>query len=188
MEDKHHHLQQKPTSDSTSTTSLIHVLAVDDCFLDRKIVEKVLKSASFKVTSVDSGKKAMQVLGLGKDENDSQVEKIDIILTDYCMPEMNGHDLLVAVKENSRTKSIPIVIISSEYDRLRINRCLADGAEDFLQKPLQIKDLQKLRSYARPTNPVPKTTGTKRKMKLDLIPEGGAAERRPRVVAGVAVA
>lgn len=66
------------------------------------------------VIAVDSGKKAMQVLGLlAKEENgscssksgssaaaadDDGHNKIDIILTDYCMPEMSGYDLLKAVK------------------------------------------------------------------------------------------
>ncbi|EEF38924.1 two-component response regulator ORR3 [Ricinus communis] len=181
--------QQQGGACDSDTVAPIHVLAVDDCFLDRKIVEKLLKNASFKVTSVDNGKKAMEILGLSQDKVDKSTyndQKIDIILTDYCMPEMNGYDLLMAVKGHSNVKSIPVVIISSEYDPQRISRCLANGAEDFLQKPLQQKDLQKLRSYARPISPVPKT-GTKRKVKMDLMPESGAAERRPRV-AGVAVA
>ncbi|XP_050218619.1 two-component response regulator ORR3-like [Mercurialis annua] len=173
-----------------SAAPSIHVLSVDDCFLDRKVVERHLKKAAFKVTSVDSGKKAMEVLGLCQDKVDTPStyndQRIDIILTDYCMPEMNGYDLLMAVKENSHVKSIPVVIISSEYDPQRISRCLANGAEDFLQKPLQQKDLQKLRSYVKPVPPVSKT-GTKRKVKMDLIPESGTAERRPRI-AGVAVA
>ncbi|OAY23842.1 two-component response regulator ORR3 [Manihot esculenta] len=172
-----------------SNSNPIHVLAVDDCFFDRKIVGKILEKASFKVTSVESGKKALEVLGLNQDKVEKSTyndQKINIILTDYCMPEMNGYDLLMAVKENSNVKSIPVVIISSEYDPQRISRCLASGAEAFLRKPLQQKDLQKLRSYVRHSAPVPKT-GTKRKVTLDLIPETGTAETRPRI-AGVAVA
>ncbi|CAN0887781.1 Two-component response regulator ARR8 [Linum grandiflorum] len=89
----------------------IHVLVVDDCFLDRRIVSKLLLKASFKVTTVDSGKKALEVLGIHAadadpvDESSStldKVEKIDLILTDFCMPEMNGHDLLVAVKVTNK--------------------------------------------------------------------------------------
>ncbi|KAF2297199.1 hypothetical protein GH714_019298 [Hevea brasiliensis] len=141
------------------------------------------------VTSADSGKMALEVLGISQDKVEKSSyndQKIDIILTDYCMPEMNGYDLLMAVKGNSNVKSIPVVIISSEYDPQRISRCLANGAEDFLRKPLQHKDLQKLRSYVKPSAPVPKT-GTKRKVILELIPESGTAETRPRI-AGVAVA
>ncbi|KAM5550143.1 two-component response regulator ORR3-like [Rosa sericea] len=144
----------------------VHVLVVDDCLVDRKIVDKLLKASAFKVTTVESGKKALEVLGMEGEKLDKpsvEDHDVNIILTDYCMPEMNGHDLLVAVK-----------------------RCLTDGAQEFLQKPLKVKDLEKLRSYVKPAVPVPKV-GTKRKALVDLMPESNEAERRP-CPAGVAVA
>ncbi|RZC49095.1 hypothetical protein C5167_017519 [Papaver somniferum] len=184
-----------PSSSSSSTTTscclnshVIHVLAVDDCLVDRKIVEKLLKTAKFKVTTVATGKKALEVLGLNeaKVETPLNEQNIDIIFTDYCMPEMNGYDLLKVVKEHSHLKSIPVVIMSSEHDPERISRCLATGAEEFMSKPLQLRDIQRLRSYVTPVQHITKT-GTKRKLPLDLIPENNGSERRP-CIAGVAVA
>ncbi|KAI3978670.1 hypothetical protein MKX01_015845 [Papaver californicum] len=183
-----------PSPSSSSTTScclnghVIHVLAVDDCLVDRKIVEKLLKTAKFKVTTVASGKKALEVLGLNeaKVETPLNEHNIDIIFTDYCMPEMNGYDLLKVVKEHSHLKSIPVVIMSSEHDPERISRCLAIGAEEFMSKPLQLRDIQRLGSYVTPVQQITKT-GTKRKLPLDLIPENNGSERRP-CIAGVAVA
>ena len=64
-------------------------------------------------------------------------------------------------------------------------RCQAAGAEDFLLKPLHVKDVQRLRNYVRPTAPT--LSGTKRKLPVDLIAENNGSERRPRL-AGVAVA
>ncbi|KAI3966799.1 hypothetical protein MKW92_040852 [Papaver armeniacum] len=183
-----------PTPSSSTTTScclnshVIHVLAVDDCLVDRKIVEKLLKTAKFKVTTVASGKKALEVLGLNEAivETPLNEHNIDIIFTDYCMPEMNGYDLLKVVKEHSHLKSIPVVIMSSEHDPERISRCLATGAEEFMSKPLQLRDIQRLRSYVTLVQHITKT-GTKRKLPLDLIPENNGSERRP-CIAGVAVA
>lgn len=114
----------------------------------------------------------------------AQDQNIDIILTDYCMPEMTGYDLLKAVKELSCPKSIPVVIMSSEDEPQRIKRCRAIGAEDFIVKPLQSKDVQRLRDYVRPTAITPKA-GSKRKLPLDLMAESGGSERR-RCLAGVA--
>ncbi|KAG9454681.1 hypothetical protein H6P81_007585 [Aristolochia fimbriata] len=171
----------------------IHVLVVDDCVLDRKIVEKLLlKNGAFKVTTADSGKKALEVLGVKED--DEKIEfatvsdsKIDIILTDYCMPGMNGYDLLSAVKEHNMLKSIPVVLMSSENDPLRISRCLDTGAEDFILKPLLPKDVWKMRDYvASAPTPAP-IVGSKRKMTLDIMPESNEPERRPHL-AGLAVA
>ncbi|XP_068653637.1 two-component response regulator ORR3-like [Aristolochia californica] len=171
----------------------IHVLVVDDCVLDRKIVEKLLlKNGVFKVTTADSGDKALGVLGLNED--DEKIEfpgvddsKIDIILTDYCMPRMNGYDLLRAVKEHKKLKSIPVVLMSSENDPQRISRCRDIGAEDFILKPLIPKDIEKLRDYVGPTvTPTPKV-GIKRKMTLDIMPDSSDSERRTHP-AGLAVA
>ncbi|KAH7519750.1 two-component response regulator ORR3 [Ziziphus jujuba] len=171
--------------------SPIHILVVDDCWLDRKIVQKVLQTSFFKVTTVESGEKAMEVLGLNEEnvKHSTSVNdlNIDMILTDYCMPGMNGHDLLVAIKENSHSKSIPVVIMSSEYNASRISRCLTDGAQEFIQKPLKIKDVQRLRSYVNPAAPTTKT-GAKIKVLIDQMPESKEAERRPPPLAGVAVA
>ncbi|XP_073002888.1 two-component response regulator ORR3-like [Typha latifolia] len=171
----------------------LRVLVVDDSPVDRRIVEGLLKRSGegiFEVISVDSGKKAMEVLGLneGKAESPTANErKIDIILTDYCMPEMTGYDLLKAVKEQSFPKPIPVVIMSSENEPQRISRCQAVGAEEFILKPLQTKDVLRLKNYARPTALTPKT-GTKRKMPLDLLAETNGSETRSRLSAGVAVA
>ncbi|KAH7670748.1 two-component response regulator ARR-A family protein [Dioscorea alata] len=168
----------------------VRVLVVDDSPVDRKVVGMLLKrcDALFEVISADNGMKAMQILGLNEGNADCPVgkgQKIDIILTDYCMPEMTGYDLLKAVKENDCPRSIPVVIMSSENDPQRIKRCLAVGAEDFFLKPLKAQDAQKLKQYATLTGPTPKA-GTKRKIPVDMITDTKDSARRPRL-AGVAV-
>jgi len=74
------------------------VLVVDDSPVDRRVAQLLLSSdscaGSFHVIAVDSAKKAMELLGL----KDGKEQAIDMVLTDYCMPEMTGYDLLKAVK------------------------------------------------------------------------------------------
>ncbi|XP_050879012.1 two-component response regulator ORR9 [Lathyrus oleraceus] len=148
-----------------------HVLAVDDSVIDRKLLERLLRDSSCKVTCVDSGDKALKYLGLNIDDvdtNDSSsteailessspppplplqlqegIGKVNLIMTDYCMPGMSGYDLLKRVKGSS-WKDVPVVIMSSENVPSRITMCLEEGAEEFLLKPLQISDLQKLQPY-----------------------------------------
>ncbi|KAF0932152.1 hypothetical protein E2562_008683 [Oryza meyeriana var. granulata] len=74
-----------------------------------------------------------------------QEQAIDIVLTDYCMPEMTGYDLLKAIKALGSPNPIPVVVMSSENEPQRISRCLTAGAEDFILKPLKINDVQRLR-------------------------------------------
>lgn len=143
-----------------------HVLAVDDSFIDRKVIERLLKTSSFHVTAVDSGTKALEFLGLVEDldredvvvddERDSKIvhsnhhhQEVDVnlIITDYSMPGMSGYDLLRKIKESKSLKDIPVVIMSSENVPSRINRCLEEGAEEFFLKPVQLSDVRKLRPH-----------------------------------------
>ncbi|KAL5552974.1 hypothetical protein UlMin_040375 [Ulmus minor] len=128
----------------------VHVLAVDDSLVDRKVIERLLRITSCKVTAVDSGIRALQFLGLDEEKNSSvgfDGLKVDLIITDYCMPGMTGYELLKKIKESSTFKEIPVVIMSSENVLARIDRCLEEGAEDFIVKPVKLADVKRIRDY-----------------------------------------
>jgi two-component response regulator (ARR-A family) len=129
------------------STAQLHVLAVDDSIIDRKVIEKLLKNSCYKVTTVDSGKSALEFLGLGVDHNAVNDLQVSMIITDYSMPGMSGYDLLKIVKESSKLKEIPVVVMSSENVSSRKSRCLDEGAEDFIVKPVQVSDVKRLRNY-----------------------------------------
>ncbi|KAL7097773.1 hypothetical protein ACP275_10G163600 [Erythranthe tilingii] len=135
-----------------------HVLAVDDSLIDRKLIERLLKTSSYQVTTVDSGSKALEFLGLNEVEignedeacvcsKNSQDVEVNLVITDYCMPGMTGYDLLKKMKESSFLRNIPVVIMSSENVPSRINRCLEEGAEEFFLKPVRLSDVNKLRPH-----------------------------------------
>ncbi|XP_057774724.1 two-component response regulator ARR5-like [Salvia miltiorrhiza] len=125
----------------------VHVLAVDDSLVDRKVIERLLKITSCKVTAVDSGSRALQFLGLDESENSVNLDglKVDLIITDYCMPGMTGYELLKKIKGSSTFREIPVVIMSSENVLTRIDRCLEEGAEDFIVKPVKLDDVKRLK-------------------------------------------
>ncbi|KAG9456745.1 hypothetical protein H6P81_001253 [Aristolochia fimbriata] len=126
-----------------------HVLAVDDSFVDRTVIERLLKISAYRVTTVDSGTRALQLLGLDG-QNDApcyEAMEINMIITDYSMPGMTGYELLKKIKESSTLREIPVVIMSSENVMARIDRCLEEGAEDFLLKPVKLSDVKRLESY-----------------------------------------
>ncbi|CAI9769479.1 unnamed protein product [Fraxinus pennsylvanica] len=85
-----------------------HVLVVDDSLIDRKLIERLLKTSSYQVTVVDYGIKALEFLGLIEDEsidsnsnattrNHHEVE-VNLIIIDYCMPGIIGYELLIKIK------------------------------------------------------------------------------------------
>ncbi|XP_043726221.1 two-component response regulator ARR5-like [Telopea speciosissima] len=139
-------------SDPSSPDSQeLHVLAVDDSLVDRKVIERLLKISSCKVTTVDSGTRALQFLGLDGEKKNSEGFnvreglKVNMIITDYSMPGMNGYELLKKIKESSTFREIPVVIMSSENVLPRIDRCLEEGAEEFIVKPVKLSDVKRLK-------------------------------------------
>ncbi|XAR65004.1 hypothetical protein NMG60_11008937 [Bertholletia excelsa] len=127
----------------------VHVLAVDDSLVDRKVIERLLRISSCKVTAVDSGIRALQFLGLDDERGSMGFTglKVDLIITDYCMPGMTGYELLKKIKGSSNFRQIPVVIMSSENVLARIDRCLEEGAEDFIMKPVKLSDVKRLKDY-----------------------------------------
>ncbi|KAL0404832.1 UNVERIFIED_CONTAM: Two-component response regulator ARR8 [Sesamum radiatum] len=116
-----------------------------------------LPTCSRYVTTVDSGSKALEFLGWHDDVDDLDDERsnpneafeveVNLVITDYCMPGMTGYDLLKKMKESAFLRNIPVVIMSSENVPSRINRCLEEGAEEFLLKPVRLSDVNKLRPH-----------------------------------------
>ncbi|KAI5068616.1 hypothetical protein GOP47_0016961 [Adiantum capillus-veneris] len=129
----------------------VHVLAVDDSLIDRRVIERLLKTSAYKVTTVDSGIRALEILGIAEALGSVSLNafQFNLVITDYCMPGMTGYDLLKKIKGTSALKEIPVVIMSSENVPTRISSCLAEGAEEFLLKPVQLADVKRLRGHVR---------------------------------------
>nr|GMD53014.1 two-component response regulator ARR17-like [Ipomoea batatas] len=131
-------------------SAVMHVLAVDDSLVDRTIVEKLFKSASCKVTTAENGLRALEYLGLlaGDDQNNSpntNVPKVNLIITDYSMPEMNGYEFLKKVKVRILTL-INLNITEIIYARVSIIICMEAGAKMYILKPLKQADVDQLKS------------------------------------------
>ena len=127
----------------------LHVLAVDDSHVDRKVIERLLKISSCKVTVVESGSRALQYLGLDGEKSSIGLDsvKVNLIMTDYSMPGMTGYELLKKIKESSVFREVPVVVMSSENILTRIDSCLEEGAEEFLLKPVKLSDVKRVTDF-----------------------------------------
>ncbi|XP_019184350.1 PREDICTED: two-component response regulator ARR17-like [Ipomoea nil] len=132
--------------------AVMHVLVVDDSVVDRMVVEKLfIKSFSCKVTTAENGVRALEYLGLlaGDVQHNSpntNVPKVDLIITDYSMPGMNGYELLKKVKDSAMFKDVPVVVMSSENIPSQINQFMEAGAKMFILKPFKLADVNQLKS------------------------------------------
>lgn len=141
------------------------------------------------VTVVDSGSKALEILGLlNEDKNEINSEiasvsphhqdiEVNLIITDYCMPGVTGYDLLRKVKTSASLKDIPVVIMSSENVPSRINRCLEEGAEEFFLKPVQLSDVSRLKPHLMKGKPKENTNGETNNNKRKGMEEISSSDR-----------
>ncbi|KAL9331514.1 hypothetical protein ACSQ67_001124 [Phaseolus vulgaris] len=163
-----HRLQSTFPQMGMAAESQFHVLAVDDSIIDRKLIERLLRTSSYQVTTVDSGSKALEFLGLRENDKTNpstpSVVEVNLVITDYCMPGMTGYDLLKKIKESSSLRNIPVVIMSSENVPSRISRCLEEGAEEFFLKPVRLSDLNKLKPHMKKTKSKDQKQGTAEKI------------------------
>jgi two-component system, chemotaxis family, chemotaxis protein CheY len=117
-----------------------NILIVEDSTPMRAVIKKIVKASGFNVGQffeAINGLEAMEVLNN---------EWIDLVLTDYNMPDMNGLELVEEMNKDDHLKSIPAVMITTEGSRERVEEFMAKGVIDYIKKPFtpeQIK--QKLK-------------------------------------------
>jgi len=76
-----------------------------------------------------------------------------LVICDVAMPEMTGHDVLIALREGESTRSIPFIFLTAAAEREDFRIGLSLGADDYLTKPFLQRDLlvaieEKLSSHA----------------------------------------
>jgi twitching motility two-component system response regulator PilH len=102
------------------------VMVVDDAYSELKLMESILKSAGHEVVSLIDGEAL---------EDKLSTERPDVLLLDIVMPKRNGYEILRALRKDARTKTTPVVLVSSknqESDRMWGKR---QGADEYLAKP-----------------------------------------------------
>ena len=100
------------------------VVVEDEAILQRALAEW-LEIEGFDVVTATTGKEALDVI---------QRELPDLVLLDIVLPEINGMEVLKRLKDNPKTKKIPVVVITNLGDEQNRKRALSLGAEDYLIK------------------------------------------------------
>lgn len=103
------------------------VLIVDDNKVNRLLLARNVELLGHRAEAAENGKIAMEQLRTGA---------FDLILLDIEMPEMDGFEVLAAIKAAPDLRDIPVIVTSSLEGLDNIVRCIELGAEDYLPKPV----------------------------------------------------
>lgn len=110
------------------------VLVVEDSNVVTQQIKATLETLFLKVKTVSNGDEALNELENNKD--------ISMVISDYNMPKMDGLELTRAIRKNKFTSSLPIVIISSDYNPQQRIKLFKNGANDYLSKPILEEELK----------------------------------------------
>jgi DNA-binding NtrC family response regulator len=111
--------------------TMCRILFVDDDKDILMMVEQYLQMQGYDITTVNSGLKALDLV---KDQD------IDIIFTDYKMPEFNGLELLAAVKQYK--PEIEVIVVTGYGSMESAIQAMKFGSYDYLQKPFKLDHLK----------------------------------------------
>lgn len=112
---------------------------VDDEKLSRMIISNQLQRCGYNVTAVGSGEEALELV---KKENGKAQHKL--VLSDVAMPGVNGPDLLQAIRSSSFLQDVPVVMMSAHEQMGTVFECVRRGAEDYILKPVTLKQVRNL--------------------------------------------
>lgn len=109
------------------------VLLVEDDKKDAQLISNHLKKMPIHLQIVRTGSEALKKL---------QYEKIDLLLLDLILPDIDGISICRKVKNNEKTMSVQVVIVTT-LDDLKVKiRGIEEGADDFLLKPLNCDEIK----------------------------------------------
>ncbi len=112
------------------------ILIVDDSSMIRLIVSKAAKKAGYEVVSAVDGKDGLEQLALHNNN-------IDLVLSDINMPIMGGFEMIESIKNNKKTKFIPIVMLTTESSEELKQQGRQLGVKAWLVKPFNEKTFLK---------------------------------------------
>ncbi len=121
------------------------ILIVDDEIKNIKLLKGILFPENYTFCEAQNGDDAIEL-----------VHKInpDLILLDVMMPGLSGFEVCRQLKQNGKTKSIPIVMVTALREKEHRLEAMQAGADDFLSKPVdstevvvRVKSLLRIKSY-----------------------------------------
>ena len=108
------------------------ILVIEDEPEMRRNITALLRYHEYQTIEAENGRKGLEL---------ARREKPDLILCDVMMPELDGHNVLQALQQDSGLALIPFIFLTAKGDKDDLRSGMNLGADDYLTKPVANKDL-----------------------------------------------
>jgi signal transduction histidine kinase/CheY-like chemotaxis protein len=132
---KHHYLSHKTNKQHILNLIDRKILIVDDDPRNIFVLASVLEDFGAEILEAESGKEALEVL---------EQQHVDLILMDIMMPEMDGYQVIQAIRESKTYNKVPIIAITAKSLKDDSEKCIVAGANDYISKPVEYDILIRL--------------------------------------------
>ncbi len=109
------------------------VLVVDDDVRNIFALTSLLEDHHLNVLHAENGRKGIELL--------NRTSKIDLVLMDIMMPEMDGYETMRAIRQEPKFRSLPIIALTAKAMKGDRAKCLEAGASDYITKPVDLEQL-----------------------------------------------
>ena len=119
------------------------ILLVEDNPDDQVLLKRAMKKNHLanEIVVANDGVEALDYLfGRGTFEGRDTSAQPELVLLDLKLPKMDGHDVLRAMRDDPRTKYIPVVVLTSSDEEADMIRSYDLGANSFVQKPIDFEE------------------------------------------------
>lgn len=110
------------------------ILVVEDEAQVRYNIQEILELSDYRVLTAENGRVGLQL---------ARNMIVDLIICDVMMPEMDGYQVVAALRENDVTAIIPFIFLTAKVDRSDLRMGMELGADDYLTKPFAAEELLK---------------------------------------------
>ncbi|HKP94188.1 MAG TPA: response regulator, partial [Fibrobacteria bacterium] len=112
------------------------VLVVDDDIRNIFAMTSLLERHGMEVITAENGRDAVEIMGKG--------HRIDAVLMDIMMPEMDGYDTMRAIRQMPQYQALPIIALTAKAMKGDREKCIEAGASDYISKPVDTDQLLSL--------------------------------------------
>lgn len=114
----------------------LDVLIVDDSAAIRKILQRVLTQTDIQIGQVHEAGDGLEALSV------LATNKVNLILSDINMPNMDGLQFLGKVKAQDEFKAVPVIMITTEGNQTKVMEAVQLGAAGYVRKPFTAEQIK----------------------------------------------